>query len=105
MRIPLDRAYVLGREPDDDPAVTSGEATPVRLTDDDSLISRIQSYIDVAAGQVSLRDAASANGTFVAAPGDEAWSRVGGDAVVLPPEWSLRVGNRVFTYVVAPAPV
>jgi hypothetical protein len=105
MRIPLDRAYVLGREPDGDPAVASGEATPVRLTDDDSLISRVQSYIAVEAGQVSLRDAASANGTFVAAPGDESWSRVGDDVFVLPPEWSMRVGNRVFTYVAAPAPV
>ena len=101
LRIPLDRAYVLGREPEADPAVTSGSATPVRLADDENLISRVHSYISVGAGQVSVRDAASANGTFVAAPGDEEWARVGEDPVELPPTWSMRVGNQVLTYVSA----
>jgi len=100
LRIPLDRAYVFGREPETDPAVTSGAATPVRLADDDS-ISRVHSYVTVEKGQVSLRDASSANGTYVAAPGDETWARVGDEATVLPPTWSVRLGNRVFTYVVA----
>ena len=99
MRIPLDRDYVLGREPDSDPSVANGAATPVRLTDDDNLISRIQSYITVQGGQVTLKDAASANGTYVAAPGAPVWTRLGADPVVLPPTWSIRVGNRVFTYV------
>jgi hypothetical protein len=101
VRIPLDRAYVLGREPDADPAVTSGAATPVRLSDDDNLISRVHSYVTVASGQVSVQDANSANGTFVAAPGDEAWARVGEEPTELPPTWSMRVGNQVFTYVSA----
>jgi hypothetical protein len=100
MRIPLDRAYVLGREPEDDPAVTTGEATPVRLNDEDNLISRVQSHIAIKDGQVLLRDAGSSNGTFVAKPGDEDWTRIGPDGVTLPPEWSMRVGKLVFTHVV-----
>jgi FHA domain len=102
-RIPLDRAYVIGREPEADPIVMNGTATPVRLGDDDNLISRVQCYITVQGGQVALKDASSANGTFVAAPGDQAWTRLGADAVLLPPTWSMRVGNRVFTYVAAAA--
>jgi FHA domain len=100
-RIPLDRDYVLGREPEADAAVRIGVATPVRLPDDDNLISRVHSYIAVEGREVSLRDASSANGTFMAAPGDDAWAQVGTDPVVLAPTWSVRVGNRVFTYVTA----
>ena len=103
MRIPLDRGYVLGREPEIDPAVADGEATPVRLSDEGNLISRVQSHIAVHHGEVQVRDAGSLNGTFVAGPGDEEWTRIGTDAVALPPEWSLRVGDVVFTYVVTAA--
>ena len=103
MRLPLDRAYVLGREPEADPAVRAGAATPIKLADEENLISRVQSYIAVDGGRVSLKDAASANGTYCAAPGALAWTPVGTDPVVLPPTWSIRVGNLVFTYVAAEA--
>ncbi|HVB90926.1 MAG TPA: FHA domain-containing protein [Acidimicrobiales bacterium] len=98
MRIPLDRAYVLGRAPEDDPGVTSGVATPIKLDDSDNLISRVHGVVSVKDGQVSVRDSSSANGTYIAKPGDAEWTRVGPDPVVLPPTWSLRVGKQVFTH-------
>jgi hypothetical protein len=98
MRIPLDRSYVLGREPDNDPAVIAGTATPIRLHDEESLISRVHCYITVVADQVLIRDAGSANGTFVAAPGAETWTQLGPDAAVLPPTWSVRLGKQVLTF-------
>jgi len=100
MRIPLDRVYVLGREPEIDPTVAEGVATPVRLNDEGNLISRVQSHLAVDDGEVQVRDANSLNGTYIAGPGDEEWTRIGADAVTLPPEWSLRVGDIVFTFVV-----
>ena len=98
-RIPLDRAYVLGRSPQDDPGVTSGAATPVTLDDEDNLISRVHSFVSVDSGQVMVRDSSSANGTFIAKPGDQTWTQVGADPVALPPTWSLRVGKTIFTHV------
>ncbi|MGH9076798.1 MAG: FHA domain-containing protein, partial [Acidimicrobiales bacterium] len=103
MRIPLDRYYVLGREPDQDPTVTSGSATPVRLEDQDNLISRVHSYVAVEAGEVLVWDASSANGTYVAAPGAEDWTRVGHEPVAIQPEWSVRLGRHLLTFELAPA--
>lgn len=100
-RVPLDRNYVFGRDPRQDPAVVRGAASPIQIDDGEQLISRIHAYVSVTADEVTVRDARSANGTFIAAPGDETWTRIGLDPVPVPMGHSLRFGLRVYTFMPA----
>jgi FHA domain len=94
---PLDRPYVIGRNPLADRLVRDSVASAIVLSDDPQ-ISRVHAYITVSAESVLVRDAGTPGGTFIAAPGASTWTRVGVQPVVLEPGWCLRIGENVLTY-------
>ncbi|RBO88458.1 FHA domain-containing protein [Nocardia puris] len=94
---PLDRPYVIGRNPDADDSVRNAIASPLAVPRDRH-VSRVHAYVSLDRGKVFVRDAATPAGTFIAAPGVEQWTRVGTAPVELPPGWSIRIGEKVLTH-------
>lgn len=94
---PLDRTYVIGRNPMIDPAVSNATASPISLPDDPQ-VSRVHAHVTVHGGLVLVRDAQTAGGTYIATPGDQGWTQIGDRPVELKPGCYLRIGQKILTY-------
>ncbi|MGW6424074.1 hypothetical protein ACWF82_15475 [Nocardia sp. NPDC055053] len=96
---PLDRPYVLGRNPSGDESVRAAAATPI-LIERDRLVSRVHAFVAPDRGKVFVREAPATSGTFFAAPDSDRWSRVGTLPIELQPGWRLRINDFLLTYCV-----
>jgi|GEM_PF-2954605 len=88
---PVTGDYVIGREPQQAPAVRSGQALPLVLKDPEQSTSRVHAHLRLSGWKVLVSDGGSANGTFVRKGGSS------GPWVTVPaePGTRLRPGDRV----------
>ena len=90
---PLDRDYVIGREPLLDDDVAAGRAAPLPVTDAEGSVSRLHLRVSLVGWRVEVRDLGSANGSVLyRAAGPRALAPA--DAVVLDPGARVGVGRR-----------
>jgi hypothetical protein len=97
--IRMDDDYLIGREPDIDPLVSSGEARPLELNDAEGTVSRSHALLRLVDWDVQLIDRHSANGTYLAAPKDTAWTRLTADQPeTLSPGTRIQIGQRTLVF-------
>jgi hypothetical protein len=95
----LDMDYLLGREPETDDRVVSGQLRPLLVVDQTGGVSRHHAELRLEGWDVVLVDIGSANGTLVAPPGAPAWqSLVPNQPVRLVPGMAVRMGSRQFAF-------
>ena len=96
----VDGDYVVGREPELDPAVATGKARPLTLIDEDSTISRVHAALRLEDWRTLIEDRGSANGTFVSrSDTGDGWLRLSaGQPTVLTPGQRIRFGLRVAVF-------
>lgn len=95
----LDDSYILGRSPEAAIEVQSGQHRAIRIDDTSGALSRVHAEIRLEDWDVQLIDRGSANGTFVAGPGQNGWTRLAQrQTFVLTPGTQVRIGQRTFTF-------
>jgi hypothetical protein len=90
---PLDRDYVIGREPLLDGDVAAGRATPLPVTDAEGSVSRLHLRVSLAGWRVEVRDLGSANGSVLHCAGGPR-TLAPADVAVLDPGARVGVGRR-----------
>lgn len=95
----LDRDYLVGREPDGDEGVLSGELRPLHLEDVERSVSRVHAEIRLEGWDVTIADRDSANGTYVAARGETEWRRLAsGRPEIVDSGTRIAFGKRIVTF-------
>jgi hypothetical protein len=97
-RVPLDRDYVLGREPTLDGDVLAGRARPLRINDPNGTVSRLHLKVSLVGWQVEVSDLGSANGSVLQAPGEER-TLTPFEPTAIEPGARIGIGHRSMQYV------
>jgi FHA domain len=96
---PVDGQYLVGRLPESDPRVRSGELRPIVLEDDGGSVSRAHAEILIKGWEVLVVDSGSRNGTFAAGPDESVWTPLTpGHPSRLVPGTRVRLGGRTFVF-------
>lgn len=94
----LDRPYLVGSDPTDDPTVSGGMARPLGLSGDEVAASHAD--VRLHDWDVQVIDRASPSGTWIYEPGATEWSRLAPyEARTLRPGTHISFGRRIVTYV------
>lgn len=95
----LDADYVIGREPENDAQVSSGQLRGLTIEDPEGSVSRVHALIKLDGWDVQIVDRDSANGTRVSAPADDSWTSLTPHApMVIQPGTKVQLGRRTFTF-------
>lgn len=96
---PLDHDYLVGREPDGDDGVISGELTPLSLADAERSVSRVHAEIRLEGWDVTIIDRGSVNGTYVAGRTETEWRRLpAGRQETIAAGTRIAFGKRIMTF-------
>jgi hypothetical protein len=96
-QFPLDRDYVIGREPLLDGDVMAGRARPLRVCDPEGSVSRLHLRISLVGWQVEISDLGSANGSVLhSADGEHALAPF--EPTVIEPGARIGLGRRSIRY-------
>ena len=95
----VDAGYLVGRMPEADDRVVSGDLRPIIVEDRTGSVSRVHVAIEISGWDVMLLDVGSRNGTFVAGPEESGWSPLPAQrGRRLLPGTRVRLGGRTFVF-------
>ncbi|HZZ47514.1 MAG TPA: FHA domain-containing protein [Pseudonocardia sp.] len=89
----VDADYLIGRNPESDERVLSGDLRPIAVDDTSGEVSRVHAEVRLDNWDVLISDAGSSNGTAIAAPGQD-WTQLArSESVRLTPGTQVRLGD------------
>ncbi|MCX6464488.1 MAG: FHA domain-containing protein, partial [Pseudonocardiales bacterium] len=95
----VDAEYLVGRMPESDERVRSGSLRSIVVEDRSGAVSRVHAEVRVDGWDVVLVDSGSRNGTYIAGPGEPAWTTLpAGQSRRLVPGTRVRLGARTFVF-------